>query len=184
MAGEFLAAQITERSLAVHKIPVYKFRQADGTALTDTEAAGGFNLDLDSGNILLLQGEIANGAPESETSVGTFQFTLPPNYVSGGGIQVRLKVNNIGPGTQTSCTLTIKAYKSDGNGGVGSNLGPGDQTHALKANWYTKDFVIDESGLVAGNTLNIELTVINIESATANLVWTCDEVAMLLDIQG
>ena len=184
MAGELLAAQMTERSLAVHKIPVYKFRQADGTALPATEAAGGFNLDLDGGNIRLLQGEVANGLPDSETSVGTWQFTLPPNYVAGGDIQVRLKCANIGAGTQTSCTLTIKAYKSDGNGVVGSNLGPSDQTHSVKTTWYTKDFVITPTGLVAGDTLNIELTVVNIESASGNLVWTCDEVAMLLDIQG
>lgn len=181
MPGEFLAAQITERSLAVHKIPVYKFRQTNGDPLTNVEAGGGFNLDLDS-NILLLEGEITNN--ETETSVGTFQFTLPPNYVAGGGIQVQLKVSNIGPGTQTSCTLTIKAYKSDGNGAVGSNLGPSDRTHAAKTTWYLKDFPITATGLVAGDTLNIELTVVNIESAVANLVWTCDEVAMLLDIQG
>ena len=46
------------------------------------------------------------------------------------------------------------------------------------------DTAAQNTGLVAGDTLNIVITVANIEDGTNTLVWTCDEVAMLLDIQG
>ena len=181
MAGEILAAQIAERSLAVIQIPVTELRHpTSGIPIIAAETADAFNFDLTT-NVLLLQGEVTGA--ETETSAGMFQYTLPPNYVAGGDVKLRLKVNNLGAGTQTSCTITVTAYESDGNGGVGGNLGPGDDTHAAKENWYTKDFVINASGLVPGDTLNIVISVTNIATGAA-LVWTCDEVSMLVDIQG
>ena len=184
MAGEILAAQMTERALAVFKQNILDMRDPTGLTITGGETAGTMNFDL-TGNVLLLQGEVANGAPDSETSVFTFQYTLPPNYMDGGDISLRLVCNNVGLGTQTSCTITVTAYLSDGNGAVGGNLESGGaQTHALIATWYEKIFPITATGLVAGDTLNISVEVVNIESASTDLVWTCDEVAMLLDVQG
>ena len=182
MAGEILAAQMTERALTVHQIPPTRIRQADGSAITGTEVGGGMNFDLTT-NVLLLQGEVANN--ETETSVFTFQHTLPPRYMAAGDISLRLICNNLGAGTQTSCTITATAHLSNRNGAAGANLVTGGaQTHANKAEWFEKVFPITATGLVAGNTLNISVDVTNISGAVSDLVWTCDEVAMLLDLQG
>jgi hypothetical protein len=165
--------------LAEYPIAPYNVRGPTGLAITATELAGGFNFNLAS-NVLLLQGEVTNN--ETEASVGNFQFVLPKEYVAGGAIKFRVKAANLGAGTQTSCTITVTAYKSDGNGAVGSNLGPAAQTHAAKTTWYTKDFIITATGLAAGDALNIVLTVSNIESASSNLVWTAEGLSMLLDV--
>ena len=183
MAGEILAAQMTERALAIHKIPVTQMCAVDGEAITATDLPGGANFNL-AANVLTLLGDEATGG--TETTVFTFQYTLPPNYMAAGGCQLRLKCNNIGgAGGQTSCTITVTAYESDGNGVVGGNLESGGaQTHANKAEWFTKDFPMTATNLVAGDTLNISVSVVNIEDGSGTLNWTCDEVAMLLDIQG
>lgn len=165
--------------LAEYPIAPYNVRGPTGLAITATELAGGFNFNLAS-NVLILQGEVT--ISETEASVGNFQFVLPKEYVSGGAIKFRVKAANIGAGTQTSCTITVTAYKSDGNGAVGSNLGPAAQTHAAKTTWYTKDFIITATGLVAGDVLNIVLSVSNIESAGSQLVWTAEGLSMLLDV--
>jgi len=183
VAGTLTRADLTEEALAVYGLPATAVKQVTGIPLSASESAGTFNLDITS-DVWLIQGEIANN--ETETSEGAFQFVLPPEYVSGGDVTVRIKNRMVlGAGTDNGSTLDVEVFEQDGNGAVGADLCTTTAvTYAGASAWQTTDFVVTGSGLVAGDILNIVITTNVVESASSDIHAELDGLALLLDIKG
>lgn len=162
-------------------IPIGSIRAADGAGIGISETAGDHFLLLGT-NLINLQGEVANN--ETEVSVSYFQFILPPEYISGGSITVRIRCKIAGAGTDNGSTVDLNVYKQ-ADQAVGSDLcATAAATFAAKATWYNKDFVVTPTGLVSGDTINVKLSSSVIESASSDLIFYSEPPKILMDIRG
>ncbi len=177
--------ELVEEALKPYGIPISALRHTTGVPLTASETAGGFNVSVGS-NIHKAQGEITDN--ETEVSVCLFQFVLPPEYVAGGDIKVRLPVAIIktAAATDNGSTIDVSVYRQE-DGAVGSDLcATAAQTFAAVDTWYDKDFTVTATGLVAGDVLNVVITasIIDSEAGGGTLRLNLDCPQVLLDIQG
>lgn len=184
-AGQIGRSELVEDALAVYGVPVGDLRQTTGIGLAASETAGNFNVSV-SGNVIVAQGEITDN--ETETSVVQFTFTLPPEYVAAGDVRVRLPVSLVktAAAVDNASSIDCSAYKQ-ANGAVGADLvSTAAQTFAATDTWYNKDFVIDASGLVAGDRLNIVVTaaIVDSEAGGGTLRLNLGEPKMLIDVKG
>lgn len=97
-------------------------------------------------------------------------WVLPPEYAAGQALTFRINAGMVTTVAGTSCVVDALVYKSDGAGGVGSDL---CATAAQSINSLTaadKDFVITPTGLTAGDVLDIKITVTVVDGATGTAV--------------
>lgn len=159
VAGALERADLATEALVAHRIPLASVLGADGADLAITETAGDFYRSIGTNQLLIL-GEVSNGTvgADTEVSVGWFEFQLPDNYVSGGGISIRAGVDVTGTGALGTCTIDFSAYlQNKTTGAVGSDLVTTAAT-AITATEGLKTFVVDPTGLVAGDLLTIKMT--------------------------
>lgn len=181
VAGTLTRADFTEEVLAVYGVSINQVMAADGAPLAVSETAGDFYLNLGT-NFMELRGE--ESISETEASVGYIQFVLPPEYVNGGDVRLRLRCQIDGAGTNNGSTIDIEAYEM-ADGAVGSDLcETAAQTFAAKTTYYDKDFVITATTLASGDILVIKITSSVIESAGSALAFYSDPPKLLLDIKG
>lgn len=179
--GVIARSDLIEDALQAYGIPIHLIKAADGADLALAETAGDHFISL-AANVWLLEGEEA--ISETEVSVSNFQFVLPPEYVSGGDVKLRLKHQCTGAGTNGASTIDVEAYEQTGNGAVGADLCTTVAQTVAKDSWTTSDFVITATGLVAGDILNFKITTSIIESAGSALAAQIDGIAVLLDVKG
>lgn len=168
---------------APHSVPVASLRSDAGAALVAAESAGTFNVSVAS-NVLKAQAEITDN--ETEVSVCLFQFTLPNNYIPGGAISVRLPVKLVktAAAVDNGSSIDLSVYKQAALA-VGSDLvSTAAQVFAAVDTNYNKDFVVDPTGLVAGDELTCKVTssIIDSEAGGGTLRLNMDAPIMLVDI--
>lgn len=152
-------------------VPIGAIRGTTGLVTTATLAAGVW-AELIASNVHALAGELADS--NTKTSAGTVQFQLPARYKSAGLVTVRLttKLKSVtGTGvTNNGSDIDLEVYEQSKSAGtVGSDLnGTAAATYAAIDTVYQKDFVIDPTGLVAGDLLNLLITARAIESNAGN----------------
>ena len=162
ISAEFTAqprARLAEEALVPYRIPLASVLGADGADLAVTETAGDFYRNIGTNQLLIL-GEVSNGTvgADTEVSVGFFEFQLPPEYVAGGDISIRAGVDVVGTGALGTCTIDFEAYLQDKlTGAVGSDLVT-TAAAAISATQAYKTFVVNPTGLVAGDLLIIKMT--------------------------
>jgi hypothetical protein len=184
--GAIARSKLTEDALAqAMSVPISALRHTTGVPLTVAETAGGFNVSLSS-HVYLAQAEITDN--ETEVSVCHAQVTLPPEYVAGGDITVRLPVSIVktAAAVDNGSTIDLSVYKQAA-GAVGSDLcATAAQTFAAVDTWYNKDFTVTPTGLVAGDVLNLEITssVIDSEAGGGTLRLNMQPPLILLDVKG
>lgn len=179
-------ANLVEDALQVYGIPITRIVAANGAALTAAETAGTFDTTIGT-NTMLANGEVTDN--ETEASVAYFQFVLPPEYVAGGDVTIRLPVSLQVTGTPTNngSTIDLEVYEQSDAGAVGSDLcATAAQTFAALSTWYNKDFTITATGLVAGDVLNVKITssVIDSEAGAGTIILNLAPPKVLLDIKG
>jgi hypothetical protein len=130
-------------------------------------------------------GEAASG--DVTTDKARFQFPLPPEYVSGESVTLRVRCKE-GVGAATvSTSIDAEVFENDKDG---VPAGSPTDLCATAAQDVTptignKDFVITPTGLVAGDMLDIELTGVTTDTGgTVGTVLTITSVELLLDIKG
>lgn len=97
-------------------------------------------------------------------------YTLPAEYDAAQAFTIRVKGGMETTVAGTSCVVDIECYKSNGEGGLGSDL---CATAAQSINSLTlanKDFTITPTGLAAGDKFDIRLTVTVVDGATGTTV--------------
>ncbi len=184
--GSVARAGLVEDALQIYGIPVPRLQQTTGIPLAASETAGNFNVAV-AANVITAQGEVTDN--ETEVSVCQFQFVLPPEYVAGGDVKVRLPVAIVktGAAVDNGSTIDVSAYKQSDAGAVGSDIcATAAQTFAAVDTWYNKDFTITATGLVAGDVLNIVVTasIIDNEAGGGTLRLNMAPPKVLLDVKG
>lgn len=166
-------------------VPVFALVQTTGIPIVPAEVQGNFNLLL-AANVYTAQAEITDN--ESETSVTMFQIVLPDNYVAGGDVTIRLPVAIIktAAAVDNASSIDISAYEQT-QGAVGADIcATAAQVFAAVDTWYNKDFVITATNLVAGDTLNVVITsiIVDSEAGGGTLRLNLDTPKVLLDVKG
>ncbi len=121
----------------------------------------------------------------SFTEKARFPFAMPPEYVAGQAVTLRLHV--YGPDVQVSATIDVEAHVS-GRQAAGSASADICATAAQDIDnhaWANVDFAITPMTLIPGDLLDIEITVVADDTggAVASPVAIGD-VQMLLAVKG
>jgi hypothetical protein len=186
-AGTIDRTALAEDALQAYGITIEQILSDAGAALTAAETAGTFDITVGT-NTVVANGEVTDN--ETETSVAYFQFVLPPEYVAGGDVTVRMPSALIKTGAPTNngSTLDIAVYEQSDAGAVGADLSTttAAATYAALDTWYNKDFVITAAGLVAGDVLNVKITatVIDSEAAGGTIILNLAPPKVLIDVKG
>lgn len=145
-----------------------------------------------SDDLAVIEGTFGTDAPTVQTSdakVSTttqrtrFQFALPDNYVSGATLTLRVRAGMVTTVSDTTATLDAECYVYDDDGAVGSDV---CTTSAQSINSLTKanySFTITPTGLTAGDTLDIRLTIAITDGATGTaVIGEISKIALLVDV--
>lgn len=150
-------------------------------------AASPDDLHIEGGTFSSAAGTIktSDAKNTSVTQYARFRVQLPPEYVTGETVKIRVFAGMDTTVASSSATVDIEAYEFDGEGAIGSDL---CSTAAQSINNLTnaaKDFVLDASGLAAGDELDCRVTIAITDSATVTaVVGEIGWVALVADIKG
>ena len=109
----------------------------------------------------------------SITRKARFTFTLPPEYVSDGAVFIRFRAGMVTTVAGTSCTIDAEAFKASTTAGAtvsGSDLITTTATTINSLTWANIDFSVTQTGLVAGDELDVLITIAGVDAATATAV--------------
>ncbi len=180
-------ADIARSKLAEDALQAYPvdLKTVTFTSLAGAEAAGTFNEKVAT-NVLKLQGEVTDN--ETEVSVGYFRYILPPSYVAAGDVVVRFRSALVASGSPVNngSTLDLECYKQ-ADAAVGSDLvATAAVTFAALDTYYSKDFTVTATTLVAGDILSCKVTtsIVDSEAGAGTIIWTSDPIKVLLDVKG
>lgn len=183
-AAAIARSKLAEDALQAHQIGAIK-NATFAADITATEAAGTLNWALSSGSVSL-KGEVTDN--ETETSVAYFVVVLPPSYVAAGDVTVRFRSALIASATPTDngSTLDLECYEQ-ADAAVGADIvSSSAATYAALDTYYSKDFALTATSLVAGDIVNCRITtaIIDSEAGGGTITWTSDPPKLLLDVKG
>lgn len=187
--GGILYGNMAQTDKASHPVPIGQVRGPTGLVTTATLGAGVW-AEVIASNVHRLGGELADS--NTKTSVGTFQFQLPRDYVAAGDVVLRITTmlkSVTGTGvTNNGSDIDVECYEQSKTAGtVGSDIcATAAQTYAALDTMYQKDFTITATGLVAGDLLNFLVTARAIESNAGNgsLQSIISGIEVLCDVYG
>lgn len=184
-AGAIARVKLTQEDAAAYPVSLMQCRSNTGLALTATEGAGIPSIlggGIGTGG-LQIAGEVANN--ETETTTFSFEFALPPEYVSGETVTLRLRSSVAGAGTLGATkTIDVECYELGADGTVGSDLCATAAGTLVDDVNTTFDFTITPTGLAAGDRLQVFVQTSILETATADLQAFVNYIAFLLDVKG
>lgn len=180
-------AGIVTDTQAKYPVPLESLRvTGTGAALGAVAGtpAGAFGLTYGAygTNSPKILGEAASGASKTDK----FRFTkpLPPEYVDGANVTVRVHCKEAVGAATISTTVSCLVRKSDKETGVGSNICATSGQDVTTA-YADKDFAVTPTGLVRGDILDIEVTGMTDDTGgTVGTVLTISDVEVLMDIKG
>jgi hypothetical protein len=180
--------ELLQENLAAYQIPWTAWRVWDAlqTNLPGTSAAD---------DLALIGGTFGTGSPSIQTydvkAAGAVtmyaraQFQLPPEYVAGETVTIRVHAGMLTTVASVSATVDVEAYESNDEAGIGSDLVTTSATTINSLTLADKDFQMTVSGLTAGDWLDIRITVATNDGATATVVkGIIGNVEVLCDIKG
>jgi hypothetical protein len=179
-------SELVEDALQPYGITIEQIRSNAGASLTAAETAGTFDITVGT-NTIVANGEVTDN--ETEVSVAYFQFVLPPEYVAGGDVVIRMPAALIKTGSPTNngSTLDIEVFEQSDAGAVGADIcATAAVTFAALDTWYNKDFTITATDLVAGDVLNVKITssVVDSEAGAGTIILNLAPPKVLLDVKG
>ena len=121
----------------------------------------------------------------TDTEKARVQFVLPAEYDAGETVTLRVHARCSDLAT-TSATIDAEVVESDKQLGISAELCTTGAQSIHTTSWADKDFVITPTALVAGDTLDIELTIVFADDGGGGdgAVAAIGAVQMLLDIKG
>lgn len=128
--------------------------------------------------------QTSDAASTSVTQKARVTVALPAEYDDAASVRLRFSAA-MQTVSDTSATLDVSVFESDKEGGVGSDLYAGAAQDINSATWTDYDFSLTDSGLVAGDVLDVLITVAITDSATgANVIAEIGYVALQVDTRG
>lgn len=181
-------ASLVQDTLALYPIPWGSWRVWDAyqTVLPGTPATD---------DLALIGGTFGTGTPSIQTEdlktagatnkYARTMLVLPPEYDGGETLSVRFHAGMLTTVADGSATIDAEVYLSDNEAGLGLDL---VTTAAQSINSLTladKDFTIDPAGLVAGDILDLRITLAINDAASGTAVKGIVGAAFLMaDIKG
>lgn len=112
------------------------------------------------------------------------QIAVPPEYDSAGNFQIRIFGGMVTTVASTTGTIDVEAYEITA-ATHGADLCSTAAQSINSTTFANKDFVITAAGLVAGDTLDVRLTMVVNDSATATaVIGAIAKTQILCDIRG
>lgn len=114
------------------------------------------------------------------------QVRIPAEYVDGETITIRCRCGFITTVCDGAGTIDFEAYALQGTGAtVGSDLVTTAATSFKSTTFADKDFAVTSSGLVAGDILQIRMTMAITDTATGTaVIGAVESVKLLADVRG
>lgn len=180
-------ADLTEESLIEYTIPLSSMRVHDDFAANLGSSATSNNMGLVTGtpgtDAPTLQGSDFGGTSVNDKA--SFQFALPPEYVSGGSISLRVRGAMLTTISDGTATIDVECWPQDDDGAASSDI---CATSAQSINNLTpaaKTFTITPTNLVVGDVLTFRLSFGGSDSGDAGvMIPELSKVSVLLDIRG
>lgn len=114
-----------------------------------------------------------------------FMVELPECYEAGETVTLSLSAGMVTTVASASCTVDVECYKIDKVTGIGSDLCTTSATTINSLVFAAKVFTITPSSLIAGDVLDIRLTIACNDAATGTAVTpTIAGIDLLCDIRG
>lgn len=176
IAGSIIPGIVTRATLAqdtgTFRIPLTSWRVWDAVQTNLPATAAADDLAIIGGTFgsagWTIQTSDAKTTTVTQRAIAVHD--LPAEYVSGAAITIRAHAGMNTTVANGTATVDFEVYKSDDEGGVGSDI---CATAAQTINSLTdadKDFTITPTGLAAGDTLIIRMTVAVTDSGTGTAV--------------
>ncbi len=125
--------------------------------------------------------ESASGA--SVTNLARFELVVPPEYIDGDPITVRVRCRESAAST-VGATINLEAHESDGGGGVGADICATDPQD-IDTTFTDYDFTLTPTNVVAGDVIDCELTmVVNDTGGSVGAVGQIGKVTVLPGVIG
>jgi len=157
-SGTVLVGTVSS-GLATYGIPLQIIKNADGTSLSATAGSGNFAIKVGGWGTGTIKLETEGANNNTKTDTCFFEFVLPPEYVAGGTVKLRLTAKESDE-AEVSTTLSGQVYESDGEGGVGSNIiGSWDATD-VTTTWTTFTAPITSTDLAPGDRLEVYIRLV------------------------
>lgn len=168
-------SKMAQENLKSFPIPLALGRVHDAYASLLPATGGTDDLGLYGGTFGTHTAKLSTGDVKNTTSsparYARYEVILPPEYVAGETVQIRVKAGMETTVASVSATVDVEAFKSNEEGLVdGADLcTTAAQSINALADAY-KDFDITASGLSPGDKLEIRIAVAWNDSATATTV--------------
>lgn len=182
--------QIAERALQEYALDMATFRIHDNYGVILPNAGATDDLGLVGGtfgtNAPSLQTEDLKAAGAT-SNFARFQVTLPPNYVAGEAVKIRVVGGMITTVADTTAFADIECYENEEDNTVSVDLCTTAETtiNALIASPTTVDFTITSATLSPGSVLDVRVATVVTDAAEATPVIACiTKLALLCNTQG
>lgn len=161
------------------RVPLIDFKMTTGILSSGTPSAGEFGRSVggwSTGGYRMIT-ETANGNTKTDRTM--VRFALPQNYEDGEDIVVRVRART-SPTANTTATIDMQAYKSNEEGGAGSDLNGTAAQACNSATWADYSFTIDGTTLAAGDELELWIEmIINDSGGTSSAIGHIGSVELL-----
>lgn len=159
---------------------------AFGTNLPATSSAD--DLGLYNGAWLTLNPYVGTGDRKATTATAyaRFLFNLPPSYVPGQSVRLRLNAGMKTTVSDGTATIDVEAYKCDRTGAVSGSDLCGTAAQSINSLVFAnKDFDFSTSTLWPGDWIDVRIAIAMADGATGTaVIGAIGAIEMLLDIQG
>ena len=182
--GSITRARMIQDDLKPYPIALSTFMAVDGAAMAVSEDSSDLYRSV-SGNIHTLLGRTPASATEAAAAVT--QFALPAEYVSGETITVRIKsqfINGSGADSSRDSFTDLEVFKQAA-GAIGSDIcATNNQSPTADDTYETFNFTVTPTGLVAGDILNLLITLSCVGDDGNPTQLQLGEVIVLCDVKG
>lgn len=185
--AEIESTQLKQRSNAEVSIPLHNCRQWDALATNLPAAATSDDLGFVTGTAGTNFPRITAGDVKATSSARKLGFLVgvPENFEEGQSLAIRIRGAVETTVADTSCTVDMQVYSSDGDGTSSSDLVTTSATTINSLTPVNVDFNIDTSGLVQGQLLYGVATITYVDAATATAVIPAIYgITLLADLRG
>jgi hypothetical protein len=180
-------ASLAQQDNAIYDVALEDWRATGTGALLGASAgtpagAFGFTVGAHGTNVPKIAGEAASN--NSKTNLMRHTFLLPPVYVAGESITVRISAKETVGAATVATSVDVEAFRDAGEAGIGSDL-CATAAQDVTTTVGNKDFVITPTGLVSGDKLDIEITgVTNDTGGAVGTILNIYKTQLLLDVKG
>ncbi len=163
-----LATEIKKINIPLELLRVHDAFQ---TSIPTSASADDLGLSIGAFGTNAIVVETSDSKAASVTQYARFTYRLPDNYVSGGAISVAAHAGMKTTVSDTTAVIDFQVYaKNDSTGLVGSDLVTTSATTINSLTAAAKEFVVNTSGLVSGDELDIRVSVAITDGATPTAV--------------